>query len=229
MQPDINEKFITVPLLAGIQNLAHGFTTKAAGDMLNEQDVEKLRLQLDAGRLYFLKQVHGAAVAAPENRPGRPRADAWAGKPLSGIFPCVVTADCLPVLFCCPVSKVVGAAHAGWRGLAAGILKNTLKTMNVEAEKVCVALGPCIGPCCYTVGGDVLRAFGLDSKSKGKSTENNATLDLAGLARQQLTEAGVLPHKIQSVSLCTSCNGSLFFSHRRKKSPERMAAFIGWR
>lgn len=229
MSSNINDKLIFAASLSGVENLVHGFTLRRAGDMLARENSDKLLISLQMDRFCFLQQVHGGAAARPEAGAHRPRADAWAGVPMQGEALCVLTADCLPVLMCHPPSRAIGAAHAGWRGLAGGVLKNTLKAMNVPAEELAVVLGPCIGPCCYQVGEDVARIFSPLLNHEKSTVNGRIMLDLAWLARRQLLEAGVLPDKIQSISLCASCNRHLFFSFRGEKTPKRMAAFIGWR
>jgi YfiH family protein len=123
----------------------------------------------------------------------------------------VLVADCLPVAVAGP--DAVAMVHAGWRGLAAGVLE-----AGVEATgAVCAAIGPGIGPCCYEVGDDVRAVFGTSER----------TLDLKAIARARLQAAGV--HEIHDCGLCTSCDAERFFSHRRDRSVTGRQAGLAWR
>src|SRR3569623_757999 len=140
------------------------------------QDVRLNRLLLRAllpAEPVWLEQVHGtcvidAAVAASEAHGAKlPQADASVAH-RSGVVCAVLTADCLPVLFADPAARVVGAAHAGWRGLAGGVLENTVAHMRAAgASGICAWLGPAIGAGNFEVGEDVLRAFvALDARHR---------------------------------------------------------------
>jgi polyphenol oxidase len=113
----------------------------------------------------------------------------------------VLAADCLPIA----ISNDDQAAmlHCGWRGLAAGIVERAVRWFS---DPPVAAIGPCIGPCCYEVGPEVLRAFDADFV-------NGRMLDLRAAATAKLVKAGVM--RVDHVALCTSCNPDLFFSHRR--------------
>lgn len=195
----------------------------------------------------WLDQVHGADVLrlSPDHlRPGAAlvRADASiCTEP--GVACTVLVADCLPVLFCSPDSRsgrVVGAAHAGWRGLAAGVLDNTVAAL-CEAAGCAPAdllawLGPCIGPAAFEVGADVLQAFGADPQDPSRADaglfrfsprpDGSARwrADLAGLARQRLAALGV--GRVSGGGWCTVDGASRFFSFRRSPVTGRMAAGI---
>jgi polyphenol oxidase len=192
----------------------------------------------------WLNQVHGADVlrlSAHHLQPAAalPRADASVCTE-PGIACTVLVADCLPVLFCTADGRAVGAAHAGWRGLAAGVLDHTVAALCDAAD--CAAgdllawLGPCIGPDAFEVGADVLLAFGADPR--GLSASDAALFrfrprpdgsprwraDLAGLARRRLTTLGV--HRQHGGVWCTVGQPSRFFSFRREPRTGRMAAAI---
>lgn len=205
----------------------------------------------------WLKQVHGTRVL----RLDRPldamsqEADAvLTTRP--GVVCAVQVADCLPVLFAARDGRVVGAAHAGWRGLAAGVLEATLQAMaddaGVEPVEVLAWLGPCIGPTAFEVGADVLEGFGVQP-SPGRSeaffesrdarpavgTDASAvptvpgtpprwSADLAGLARHRLRAAGVVAihGNDGSATWCTVTNPSRFFSFRRDRVTGRQAAAV---
>jgi YfiH family protein len=132
-----------------------------------------------------------------------------------GLAPLVFVADCLPVAL--RGSKGVAMVHAGWRGLAGGILAAAAEAVEATAA----AIGPGIGPCCYEVGGEVLGAFAdLPEVARGRM------LDLPEVARQLLGRAGV--ERVESTGLCTSCEPELFFSHRRDDGRTGRQAGIAW-
>lgn len=202
----------------------------------------------------WLNQVHGAEVVrlqADDAAPGRPmhRADA-AVTTLHGLACTVLVADCLPVLMCSQDGRAVGAAHAGWRGLAAGVLENTLALLCQAAgcapSEVQAWLGACIGPREFEVGADVLQAFDVDPHGSQGRDQDAAMArqhfkfrpradgsprwhaDLAGLARDRLQAAGIghLSGGGCDSHWCTVEHGSSFFSYRRDGRTGRMAAGI---
>jgi YfiH family protein len=160
---------------------------------------------------------------------------AWTDVP--GIACAIQVADCLPVLFAAPGGRAVAAAHAGWRGLAAGILEGTLEPLcraaQCSADVVEAWLGPCIGACCFEVGADVLRAFGADpaaSEPEGfvfrpRTDGSPAWLaDLRALATRRLLAIGV--RRIAASHDCTVCDRSRYFSFRRDRVCGRMVAAV---
>jgi hypothetical protein len=148
------------------------------------------------GEPHWLRQVHGIDVAevagAAADQP--PVADAAVtrlrGEPLA-----ILTADCLPVLFCAADGSEIAAAHAGWRGLAGGVLEATLRHLQTPAGAVMVWLGPCIGAASYEVGDEVREAFIADDAAAtacfAPTRPDHWLCDLAGLARHRLAHAGV--------------------------------------
>lgn len=185
-------------------------------------------------RPVWLNQVHGASVVklTADLLGSVPTADASiCAEP--GIACTVQVADCLPVLFAAPRARAVGGAHAGWRGLAGGVLEATLAELRAlaacEPGEVQAWLGPCIGPRQFEVGADVLQAFGADPALEDqpffKSHAPGKWLaDLAGLARRRLGAAGV--SRITGGTWCTVEDASRFFSFRRDRSTGRMVAAI---
>lgn len=184
----------------------------------------------------YLNQVHGARVVRlgqADVAPGAPVHDADASvTTLPGIACTVQVADCLPVLFAAPAGRAVGAAHAGWRGLAAGVLEATLREVCVAADcepaQVQAWLGACIGPGQFEVGADVLEAFGASGQGVAGRFVPHAPgkwlADLPQLARDRLLAAGV--HAVQGGSWCTVSEVSRFFSFRRDRITGRMAALV---
>ncbi|MDG9922185.1 MULTISPECIES: peptidoglycan editing factor PgeF [unclassified Pseudomonas] len=174
----------------------------------------------------WLKQVHSPGVV--EADPTQvPIADAcWSAKP--GIACCVLTADCLPALFCDRAGTRVAAAHAGWRGLAGGVLENTLEALAVEPAEMLVWLGPAIGPQAFEVGPEVREAFlaqhaeaaqaFLPSRNPGKYMA-----DIYALARIRLAARGVTA--VYGGGLCT-VSDERFFSYRRAARTGRFASLV---
>ncbi|MGL5002291.1 MAG: peptidoglycan editing factor PgeF, partial [Casimicrobium sp.] len=147
----------------------------------------------------------------------------------------VKVADCMPVLFAADDASVVGAAHAGWRGLSSGVLENTITAMGVAPARIVAWLGPCIGATKFEVGEDVRGAFlgnGL-AESAGVverafvplATHGKYLCDLRAIARERLRVAGVT--RVSASDDCTMSEPDRYFSHRRDKTTGRMAAFIG--
>lgn len=208
--------------------LCHGFSLRAAGSFADPEAARRLTAEVGASRLRLLKQVHGVAVASPDDPAAEPEADAWAGRPPAGVLLGVCTADCLPVLLCHPPSRTVGLAHAGWRGAVAGIVPAVLKAMGVRAEEVWAVLGPSIGPCCYEVGLDVAEAAGPGSAALAPLGGGKFRFDLPGYVRGQLLDAGVPAGRMDRVDLCTGCRTDLLFSYRREGRTGRLCGFLGW-
>lgn len=200
-----------------------------------------LFVQAIGARPVWLKLAHGTQVlrlhTTTEDHPTAPADAAWTTD--RGVACTVGAADCLPVLFALRDGRAVGAAHAGWRGLAAGVLEATLQAMcqgtGAQPADVQAWLGPCIGPQSFEVGADVLQAFGVQPgdapaahfQPKPRADGQMRWLaDLAGLARQRLASAGL--RAISGASACTVQDASRFFSFRRSGVTGRMAASI-WR
>ncbi len=193
-------------------------------------------------RPVWLRQIHGTTVLrldASSPAAELPPADAaWTTVP--GIACTALVADCLPVLLAARDGSAVAAAHAGWRGLAAGVLEATVQALaqgaGVAARDLVVWLGPCIGPQAFEVGADVLAAF--DSTAAADRTlfaprpraDGSARwlADLPGLAARRLQAAGVPAAAISRAGLCTHGQPSDFFSFRRDGTTGRLAAAI-WR
>jgi YfiH family protein len=195
---------------------------------------ERLRRWLPADPVW-LAQVHGNAVcdadAVRDGHDDLRQADAVVAR-ASGTVCAVLTADCVPVLFTDLAGSVVAAAHAGWRGLAAGVLEATLKAMRVEPGEVLVWLGPAIGPRAFEVGADVLAAHAATDPGASACfaplRSGKWLADLYGLARRRLARAGVTA--IRGGDRCTFTESAVFHSYRRDGAAAagRMAALI-WR
>ncbi len=206
------------------------FTTRALGDVKAGVAHGALRAILPAPPVW-LKQVHGMVVvdAAAIATDGVPEADA-SFTTARGIVCAVMTADCMPVLLAARDGSAVGAAHAGWRGLCAGVIERTIERMHVPGEDLVAWLGPAIGPRAYEVGEEVRGEFlARDPRSASAFVPvrpGHWLLDLYAVARQRLHAKGVAA--IYGGGHCTYSETDLFFSFRRDKVIERMAAFV-WR
>lgn len=182
----------------------------------------------------FLNQVHGTElVELHADTPDGTQADAcWTQH--QGVACTIMVADCLPVLMYQPEAKVVAAAHAGWRGLAAGVLSQTLAALSDFGGPGTwrVWLGPCIGPQVFEVGEDVRAAFEHQAPAAGAfkalAQPGKYLADLAALARLGLQQAGVvhLEGNDSSPDWCTFNQAHLYFSHRRDGRSGRFAAGI---
>ena len=178
-----------------------------------------------------LAQVHGAAVATLDRATtGSPTADAAVTRE-AGVVCAILTADCLPVLLTDRAGSAVGIAHAGWRGLAAGVLEATvdaLARLGADADALLAWFGPAIGPAAFEVGADVHAAFcdtdpgaavcfAPDRPGKWRA-------DLYGLARRRLARVGV--DRVHGGGYCTYADATRFFSYRRERDSGRMATAV---
>lgn len=178
----------------------------------------------------WLSQVHGTVVLDAAGLVDAPEADASiATQP--GVVCAILSADCLPVLFCDRAGQVVGAAHAGWRGLASGILERTADAMRVAgAGEILAWLGPAIGTQAFEVGEDVRQAFvDRDATLNPAFTPIEARpgkfhADIYKLARARLQQAGV--DSVFGGGLCTYSERERFYSYRRDGVTGRMGSFI---
>ncbi len=181
----------------------------------------------------WLNQVHGTTVVdAAQVVAGAPAPDADASIAAApGVVCAIMTADCLPVLFCDAPGRVVGAAHAGWRGLAGGVLEDTVAAMRAAgAGDILAWLGPAIGPDSFEVGEDVRQAFAGAHAEAGAAfvpnlkTSGKYFADIYHLARLALQRAGVA--RVAGGGLCTVRDTGRFYSYRRDGRTGRMAAMI---
>jgi YfiH family protein len=180
----------------------------------------------------WLNQVHGTRVLQlPLNKSSDadslPQADGSFSRQPNHVC-AVMTADCLPVLLCDSQGTVVAAAHAGWRGLAAGVLENTITAMATAPQSLLAWLGPAIGPEAFEVGVDVVTVFTQQHpETRGAFRQISADhwlADIYALARLRLQRAGVT--QISGGGFCTYGDADRFYSYRRDKITGRMAALI---
>ena len=209
-------------------NLAHHVGDDPAAVKANRATLAR---ELPPGTaVQWLNQVHGARVI-PASRDGAvPEADAsFTGE--AGIACAVMTADCLPVLFCTRAGDQVAAAHAGWRGLVGGVLEATVAAMGAAPMELMAWLGPAIGPRAFEVGPEVREAF---LAAAGELTDScfvpsidrpgHFLADLYGLARVRLQNIGI--SAIYGGNYCTFDDNRRFFSYRRDGQTGRMASLV---
>jgi YfiH family protein len=211
----------------------------SSGDAASAVQTNRKRLAEATGATHaYLSQVHGDRVVHLDasSVSGSHSADAaWTSEP--GIACTVLVADCLPVLLAAPQGRAVGAAHAGWRGLARGVIERCVEAVcagaSCEPHELVAWLGPCIGPDAFEVGADVLEAHGtaatpVDSArfrfQARKDGQPRWRADLAGLARDRLMALGV--QRVSGGTWCTVTDRSRFFSYRRDGVTGRMAACV---
>lgn len=177
----------------------------------------------------WLEQVHGVEVANLDaGVPAQPITADASVTSMSGLACVVMVADCLPVLFTTRDGSRVGAAHAGWRGLAAGVLERTVHAMGVPGGELRAWLGPCISRQHFEVGDEVREAFVRQDAGADPCFERNSRgrwlADLVTLARRRLAALGV--HDVSGGEWCTFADSRRFHSHRRDGKGGRLAALI---
>lgn len=231
------------PALAGLAGIRHAFFTRAGGvsagiyASLNAglgsrdapENVVQNRARMAAAlgvapqALFTCQQVHSAdaiAIAAPFGADARPRADGMATA-TPGLALAVSTADCSPVLFADPVARVVGAAHAGWRGALAGVTDATIAAMQslgAARPRILAAIGPMIRQDSYEVGLDLKGRFIAADAANARffrdgAREAHFLFDLAGYVAARLAAAGLA--RIEDIGACTYADVEHFFSYRR--------------
>jgi YfiH family protein len=192
---------------------------------------ERLRERIGSRRLLRGYQVHGTTVQRaldpPPDSAAQPNEADGQATDLHGLGALVLTADCLPVAL--GTDGVVAMVHAGWRGLAAGVLEEgvrAIRELGGEGEIVAI-VGPGAGPCCYEVGEEVHAAFGgadrIESSPSGTPLRRN--IDLKAIARDRLLAAGV--SEVQDVGACTICD-ERFFSYRREGARAGRQGGVAW-
>jgi YfiH family protein len=210
-------------------------TTRAFGNLADHVGDEKsavaarraaLRRHLPAEPLW-LSQVHGQRCVAAEGASPGVEADASCAR-TAGCVCAVLTADCLPILFCDQAGIVVAAAHAGWRGLLGGVIEATVAAMAVPPQRLLAWLGPAIGPAAFEVGEEVRTAFVADDPDAFAAfvprPNGKWSCDLYALARQRLARLGVT--QVHGGGRCTYSETDLFYSYRRERDTGRMASLV---
>ncbi len=194
-------------------------TTRECGDLKGVDARRRLRALVPAEPAW-LKQVHGKRVIDLDTDAAREGDGAITRK--TGVVCVAQAADCMPVLFADVDGTTVAAAHAGWRGLSAGVLEATLEAMGVPPERVIAWLGPAIGAQVYEVG-DEVRAACAGYESAFRATRpGHWLLDLYAVARTKLS--GV--KSVSGGGFCTFTDSERFFSYRRDRTTGRQGAFV---
>lgn len=196
------------PLLGAIAWLEHGFGTRL--EPLSQEGMVSLK-QIHSNLPCVADRTEGCAGEADALLTDQP-----------GVAVSIRTADCYPILLADTKHRAVAAVHAGWRGTAEGVLAATIDRMGSEfgsrPEDIAAAIGPGIGACCYQVGEDVARRFGMNQAGKLNLCEENF---------QQLTRLGIPGKRITWILACTFCDAPRFFSWRRDHAAAgRMISYI---
>jgi len=223
-----------VPAFDAAPGLVHGFEQRIGPAGWESREAGRARVArglADRGRLLLLRQVHGTTVRrAPWS--GYPEGDAAvAGEP--GWILGIETADCLPVLLVDPRHRHAAAAHAGWRGTAAGVVGRAVAALVAEGSarsEVLAAVGPGIGACCYEVGDELRAAFGPRGDPFFRpGPRGRPHLDVRAAVTLELRSAGLEEDRIHHVADCTACRADLYHSYRREgPGAGRMVNFVGW-
>jgi len=221
-----------------LQTTRKGGVSSSPYDSLNLGDhvgdsplaVERNRILLNTllpSEPVWLEQAHGTIVVNADNASCRPQADACIARHRAAV--CVVmTADCLPVLLCNTEGSVVGAVHAGWKGLAAGVIEAAVQAMDVAPRSLMAWLGPAISQDAFEVG-DEVRAMFVAAQPQASSAfipgqSGKWFADICSLARLRLSALGIT--QIYGGGYCTYRDRERFFSYRRDGSTGRMGTFI---
>lgn len=213
----------------------HGSTNRGFGNMreLKNQETVFSALGLPPENFLRFKQVHGDEIVEVHTQKdfddvknNLPEADAWLfTRPQTGVV--ILTADCIPVFMWSADGKVLGLAHAGWRGVANGIAAKLVKRMKeITSGEISVFTGPHIQKCCFEVQDDVAKEFPRFTKVRGEKTY----VDLNAALKAQLKKAGVkVPNMFfgcKCGGVCTCCNGQEYFSYRRTKKKDAIMSFM---
>jgi YfiH family protein len=244
--------YFEIPQIAGIGWIQHGFLTRQGGvssppyESLNlcdgngdqKENVVKNKCRIaevfdfDPKRLILLNQIHQDKILLVKEPlgtlPSLLEYDAVISD-TPNTFLGILTADCLPIFIVDRDKKVIAAIHAGRRGTALHITSKVLKKMKEEfcctSKDLIIALGPCIGPCCYEIDDEVfIPEWEPFSTSRGRGRR---MVDLARINISQLQEEGIRKEQVFSIDLCTSCHSDLFFSFRKEGQTGRQLSFIG--
>lgn len=238
-------EYIESTELSGLDFVTHAFCTRLGGvsrapceglnvgdlvgdrqeDLLRNLDLVRNAFTIPDGRLVLMRQVHGDRIHPIGKEVPLPER-LLEGDGLitdrTGVALGIRTADCVPLLFVDRVRRVIGAAHAGWRGTALGVAARMVaafgERFSSRPEDIVAVIGPAIGPCCYEVDSPVLAAFSATPDaalfSRPCLQKGRWMVDLTGANRLQLLASGLSSENIHASGLCTACRPDLFFSHR---------------
>jgi polyphenol oxidase len=179
------------------------------------------------GEPMWLEQVHGTKVWEGDRADSPPTADASIAR-TPGEVCAILTADCLPIVFCDVDGTTVGAAHAGWRGLVAGVIEETVKAMRVPASRLMAWFGPALEPSAFEVGDEVFEQFtqrdARHSHAFRRNERGRWQADLYELSRGELANLGL--ERVYGGNLGTYADAERFYSYRREQQTGRMATLI---
>jgi len=219
--------FLQFENLSSFPALEHFITTRhPLLDLRKEEGRERLKRVVGKRDIFTVNQVHGAQwVVVEENSSpssfSEVRADALLTQ-RKGVYLGVKVADCLPVIFFDPEKEALALLHAGWRGIIQGVHLQVAQAMrnlfSSSYHQIIVGIGPGIGKCCFSVGGEVAKFF--EEKERGEKNigrkEGEFLINLKGFLFDELVDQGFDPHKIEVAPHCTFCEKDLFYSHRRE-------------
>jgi YfiH family protein len=217
-----------------IAGLVHGFEQRLGPPGWETREAGRGRVGAalaGRGRLLLMKQVHGRTVRrAPWS--GQPEGDASVSLE-PGFLLGIETADCLPVLLVDPRHRLAAAAHAGWRGAAAGVVAAAVEALaaaGADRGEILAAVGPGIGACCYEVGDELRAAFGPGGDAFFRpGPRGRPHLDMRAVVARDLRSAGLRQDRVHHVADCTACRADLYHSYRRDGAGAgRMVNFVGW-
>jgi len=250
--------FLRSPLLCDLPGLEHAFMKRTGGvspapyDTMNfggednasniAENIKRLSkvFSLPGGTVFTIEQVHGSSVVVIgddydvglDGRGGRPQGDAIVTSK-KNLAIGILTADCVPVLFYDKKTETIAAAHAGWRGFAAGVLGETISVMRrgfgAKTANIIVAIGPHIGPCCYEVSEDLLARFqekDMGGRPYFRKEAKGLYLDLGRAVYDELIASGLGDGHISLPGPCTACDRKGFYSYRRDGATGRQLSFI---
>jgi len=235
---------VTSTILSEVADLVHAFTTRACGDMReNEKNRKRVLDELFGTVVTFVsaEQVHGGEVNVVTDTRNHRIADVdgliYTHTPGERVVLGVFVADCVPILLVDPKERIVASVHAGWRGTLDGVTTRAVTAMKMrgsQPEDILVSIGPHIGMCCYDVPEDrakkFLFLFSADS-SVASVREGRWYLDLGFANLRQLQDCGILKEHIDAPPTCTACQRDEFFSYRKDSSATfgEMLGLIGYR
>lgn len=231
MRPSTGDKFFTIPRLAEIPFLFHGFGTKD----WKEEDLAR-RPEWINFKLVFLDQIHSNVVHLVDKVPDRSlKGDAMITH-LPFLFLIIKTADCLPILIVDEQRKVIAAVHCGWRGTHERVIQHVIQGLVDRYQcfppSLLITLGPCIGRECYEVGEDVRQLYERERFSSEifrphPHRESKYFLDLKQANVSQLLDSDVQRKNVYSLDICTHCEKDFPSFRRDGEKAGRMLSFIG--
>lgn len=222
------ETVIAFKIFRRFPNIAHGISTRKFGSMkkgrmINYRNFVKFAdiLRINSDKTVFMKQVHGNKVKIVKNAEKKlvNNVDGVITK-LKRVFLCVTTADCLPIVFYDTKNQIVGALHAGYRGILSGILEqmfSNLKKIGSYEKDIVVVVGPSIGACCYNVDFERIKKFESrfpDFSGMYKHKDGQYYLDLKKVVLKILLKLGLKENNIEVSPICTKSNVDRFYSYR---------------